>query len=81
MNENDVNEVFAQLAKNSQDMCFPGYPYGLIDADRFARVREGEVQNFQVLLLSEISKRGKWKKFAQHIRASDAHEILNILGG
>lgn len=81
MSKEEVDEIFAQLAENSQDMCFPGYPYGLIDADRFARVRESEVANFQVLLLSEISKRGKWKKFAPHIRASDAHTLLNILGG
>jgi len=81
MGENDVDEIFAQVAKNSQDMCFPGYPYGLIDADRFARVRENEVGNFQVLLLSEVSRRGKWAKFAQHIRASDAHAILNMLEG
>ncbi|MGC9014338.1 MAG: DNA double-strand break repair nuclease NurA [Thermoproteota archaeon] len=81
MNKGEIDEIFAQLAKNSQDVSFPGYPYGLIDADRFARVREHEVENFQVLLLSEISKRGKWEKFAQHIRASDAHALLNILEG
>jgi hypothetical protein len=81
MSESDVDEIFAQVARNSQDVCFPGYPYGLIDADRFARVRESEVGNFQVLLLSEVSRRGKWAKFAQQIRASDAHTILNMLEG
>jgi hypothetical protein len=67
------------LSYNSSDISFPGYPYGLIDADMFARVREDEVEGYQLLLLSEISKQGKWEKFARHIQASDAHDVLNML--
>jgi len=67
------------LSYNSSDISFPGYPYGLIDADMFARVREDEVEGYQLLLLSEISKQGKWEKFARHIQASDTHDILNML--
>ncbi len=81
LNDNELNEILSQLAENSQDVSFPGYPYGLVDADRFARVATGEVENYKVLLLSEISKRGKWNKFARHIRAFDAHTILNMLIG
>jgi hypothetical protein len=33
------------------------------------------------MLLSEISKQGKWEKFARHIQASDAHSVLNMLVG
>jgi hypothetical protein len=40
-----------------------------------------DVDRFQVLILSEISKSGKWKKFARHIRASDAHAVLDRLEG
>lgn len=81
MSEQDANELFAQLAGNSQDISFPGYPYGLIDADQFARVRDEEVDGYQVLLLSQISRQGKWEKFAKDIRAGDAHDVLNMLGG
>ncbi|MEM2914852.1 MAG: hypothetical protein QXH91_05580, partial [Candidatus Bathyarchaeia archaeon] len=81
MSEENINEIFSHLAMNSQDIGFPGYPYGLIDADRFARVQDKEIEGFRILLLSEISKRGKWSKFAQHIYASDVHTILNMLGG
>ncbi|MGQ9782330.1 MAG: DNA double-strand break repair nuclease NurA [Nitrososphaeria archaeon] len=80
LSEKDVDEIFWQLAKNSQDVSFPGYPYGLIDADYFSRVRDDEVGGYQILLLSEISKQDKWTKFARHIRAVDAHAILNMLG-
>jgi hypothetical protein len=81
LSEDDLNGILGQLAKNSQDVSFPGYPYGLIDADRFARVRDDEVDGYQVLLLSEISKQGKWPKFARHIHAVDAHATLNMLIG
>lgn len=81
LSESDIDEIFSQLAKNSRDIAFPGYPYGLVDADRLSRVRNDEARDYQVLLLSEISKRGKWSKFARHIRAVDAHSILNTLMG
>lgn len=79
LNDNEINEILSQLAENSQDVSFPGYPYGLVDADCFARVATGEIEGYKALLLSEISKRGKWKKFARHIRTVDAHTILNML--
>ena len=76
-----VNEILSQLAENARDVSFPGYPYGLINADRFARVSGEDAEGYQVLLLSEISKQGRWPKFARHIRATDAHTILNMLMG
>ncbi|MBC7091608.1 MAG: DNA double-strand break repair nuclease NurA, partial [Nitrososphaeria archaeon] len=81
LGEREVDEVFSQLAKNSQDVSFPGYPYGLIDADNFSRVGDDEVEEYKILLLSEISKQGKWSKFAKYIRTVDAHAVLNMLGG
>jgi hypothetical protein len=81
LNDEEINEIFSQLSKNSVDVGFPGYPYGLIDADYFGKVRKDDVEKFKVLILSEISKLGKWKKFASHIRASDAHAVLDMLEG
>lgn len=81
LDEEVVGEIFFQLASNSRDIGFPGYPYGLVEADSFARVRESEVTSYQTLFLSQISKMGKWPKFARHIHAVDAHGYLNILVG
>lgn len=81
MTEKDLCKANWTLAENSKDITFPGYPYGLIDADRFARVGENEVEKYQTLLLSEISKLGKWKKISRHICSSDAHSILDMLKG
>lgn len=35
-------ELIAALASNAEDAAFLGYPYGLIEADRFAKVRDEE---------------------------------------
>jgi hypothetical protein len=40
LKDDEINEIFSQLSKNSVDISFPGYPYGLIDADYFSRVRK-----------------------------------------
>jgi hypothetical protein len=81
MSEEDFCTVTSALASNSKDISFPGYPYGLIDADSFARVSEDEVDKYQVPLVSEISKLGKWKKVSRHICSGDAHSVLDVLKG
>jgi hypothetical protein len=81
MSEEDFCTVTSALAGNSKDISFPGYPYGLIDADSFARVSGDEVDKYQVPLVSEISKLGKWKKVSRHICSGDAHSVLDVLKG
>jgi len=81
MSEQGLGEITSVLAENSKDIAFPGYPYGLIDADRFARVSGNEIEKYQVLLLSEISKLGKWKDIARHVSSGDAHSVLDMLKG
>jgi hypothetical protein len=81
MSEEDFCSTTSALASNSKDISFPGYPYGLIDADSFARVSENEIEKYRVPLVSEISKLGKWKKVSRHICSGDAHSVLNVLKG
>jgi hypothetical protein len=81
LGEKEINQVFAGVVKNSNDIGFPGYPYGLVDADRYARVSDHEVEYYQGLLLSQLSDIGKWEKLSRHMRALDAHSILNMLIG
>jgi hypothetical protein len=71
----DIGLIISSLAKNSMDFTFPGYPYGLIDADKFARVTGTEKRNNEFQLKS-ISGR-MWRSISQCIKSSDAHEILN----
>ncbi|MDP3065543.1 MAG: hypothetical protein Q8N08_02295 [Methanobacteriaceae archaeon] len=77
-----IIEVVKTIAENSSDLCFPGYPYGLIDADLQARVREDEMGIYETRILSEISKKpGMLQKVQADMRAVDSHEILNYLAG
>jgi len=81
MSEEDFCRVTSALASNSKDISFPGYPYGLIDADSFARVSGDEIDAYRVPIMSEISKRGKWKKISRHICSGDAPGLLDVLKG
>jgi len=60
---------------------FSGLKSTMNNSGNFARVSESEGANYQAILLSEISKKGTWPKFSRHIRAMDAHDILNMLMG
>src|SRR5208337_244837 len=79
MSVEDFCSVTSALANNSKDLSFPGYPYGLIDADSFARVSRDEIDMYRVPLMAEISKLGKWKKISRHICSGDAHTVLDVL--
>ncbi|MGE5601392.1 MAG: hypothetical protein ACM3TS_00115 [Clostridia bacterium] len=74
-------QIFTQILDNSSDLSFPGYPYGLIDADYNARIRGEEVEVYKMILYSEISRRGSWPKFLREIQALDAHDALDFIKG
>ena len=79
MGRDELGEIISQLSVNSTDPSFLGYPYGLIDADDNARVRDEEVQSYRIMVLSEISNMGSWRKFLREMQAIDAHEGINFL--
>ncbi len=79
LTSSEMNEIFSQLSVNSGDLGFPGYPYGLVDADDNARVRHEEKDAYRVMLLSEISRLGVSSKFMRHMQSMDAHDILDAI--
>ena len=74
----DEVEVVSAIGENTVDPTFPGYPYGLIDADLNARVRMDEVKLYRTRILSALSE-DVLEKLKSHIRALDAHEKLNMI--
>lgn len=78
--ELEIDEILTQLVRNSTDFTFPGYPYGLIDVDRFARVSKSELQYHRALFFSQMAETNKSDKFRRHVNAADAHDLLNTLG-
>jgi hypothetical protein len=77
LSEGELDEIFSELSNNSCDIAFPGYPYGLVDADANAKVVASDVEMHRVELLSELSKNGSWPKFSRHMESSDAHDVLD----
>ncbi len=68
-------EVLPFLVQNSHDAIFLGYPYGLIHADKFARVsnEERNALRMQFLLRKEN------KEILDYLSTSNAHEVLDKL--
>lgn len=65
-------DILGALKAGSKDACFIGYPYGLIEADRFARVSTKEKERLKLVLMSKGGE-----SFRAHLASIDAHEILN----
>jgi len=79
MEVNEIGEVISQLSLNSHDASFPGYPYGLLDADKFARVRYDEKEDRRIQFLSFASGNGLLVRLNRCLNSSNAHDVLNRL--
>ena len=71
------DKIMSALAESSKDLSFPGYPYGLIDADKNARVSYDELNALRTLLFSEISKTRRFNGFKDFLAGGEAHDWLN----
>jgi hypothetical protein len=81
LNDKDLNEILNLFCSNATDPSFPGYPYGSIDADLFSRVSQIELDYYRALISSQIFNLHQQDKYIPHIRAGDAHNLLNTLAG
>jgi hypothetical protein len=76
-NKDVLREIVSKIALSASDLTFPGYPYGLIEADRLARVREEEIEPLQIQLFSTVSELGAWSELESFMRAVDAHKVID----
>lgn len=67
------NNILSLLAENSKDPVFLGYPYGLVLADKLARVSNDEAEYLRTRLFSRI----KNDDLLRYLNALNAHEILD----
>lgn len=63
------------LKENSKDPVFMGYPYGMIEADKFARVSNSEAEIMKVKI--KIAAGKDWGDIERSLHAIDAHDILD----
>ena len=71
----DADSVLSNLVSNSKDPVFLGYPYGLIVADRVARVSNNEKDHLLFMFKAKLGKR--WKDIEQSLHTQDSHNILD----
>jgi len=70
-------ELNGILKKQSNDPVFPGYPYGLLEADRLARVSKKEQEYLRTKFMTKFGK--SWRNVKTYLRTKDAHEILDSI--
>jgi hypothetical protein len=76
--EDKIKEMISILSKNSNDAVFPGYPYGLILADKLARISNKERDYLLTMFQTKAGK--EWSKIKEHLNVLDAHDILDSIG-
>ncbi len=74
----EINEILSILKNNSKDPIFLGYPYGLIEADKFARVSNNEKEHLKTTFLAKLGKDNE--KIAQYLNTLNAHNVLDSIG-
>jgi hypothetical protein len=72
----DRSNTFSLLRENSTDPVFLGYPYGLIDADKGARITNNEKEHLKTIFLTKL---GKDEKFSSYLNTLNAHNILDSI--
>lgn len=72
---NKIKQIIHLLAENSRDYSFPGYPYGLIQADKEARVSEQEKEYFKMKLVVQAGKNSN--DLERSVNAINAHDVLD----
>lgn len=77
MNADEKNEIMSSLAANSNDISMLGYPYGAIDADRFAQVRINELDIYRGMIMAEKIRDPKWKRLSKYTLTNQVHDDLN----
>jgi hypothetical protein len=79
LDQQEKEIILSNLAENSNDLSFPGYPFGLIKADQMVKVGQSEIEPLKMQLLSEFDAEHYNKYIKPRLRSVDAHDLLNIL--
>ncbi|MGM5482205.1 MAG: DNA double-strand break repair nuclease NurA [Nanobdellota archaeon] len=70
-----IQKVMGVLAHYSNDASFPGYPYGLIKADKIARVSENETETLLTRFFG--TNPSLFEKLKPYINSINAHSVLD----
>ena len=77
LSSKNASQVLSTLKQNSIDPVFLGYPYGLVEADRFARVSNQEKEYLTTTFMTKTA--AKSEKLRLLAKSLDAHSILDTI--
>ena len=69
----DAEEIINALAGNCVDPVFIGYPYGMVEADRLARISHHEKESLKARFMFKL----EGKNIDKYLGSKNAHEILD----
>ncbi len=72
-----LKEIVSAMVLQSNDVAFPGYPYGLVMADKFARVSEAETELLKAK--TRATATGEIMQMLAAEKALDAHNVLDSM--
>ncbi|MGM5481014.1 MAG: DNA double-strand break repair nuclease NurA [Nanobdellota archaeon] len=75
MKDEDSQQVINELSANSIDPVFLGYPYGLVDADKLARLENSQREHYRLQVRKIAGKHNDI--LTRESSSKDAHEILD----
>lgn len=70
--EHDIDEILGNIAYQAQDPIFLGYPYGLVDADKKARVTDEEIEYLKNMGSNKMGTLAEHK-----VNSMNAHDLLS----
>jgi len=70
-----IEEILSILKNNAKDPVFLGYPYGLIEADKQARVSNSEREYLKTIFITKLGQNNK--EIAHYLNTLNAHDILD----
>ncbi|MFX1279317.1 MAG: DNA double-strand break repair nuclease NurA [Promethearchaeota archaeon] len=79
MSENECETIISNLANNSNDLSYPGYPYGLIKTDQLAAISIKELEPQKIQLIAEFNQEDYHKFILPRLRSINAHDLLNVI--
>jgi hypothetical protein len=71
----NIQELLCLLSENSKDPVFLGYPYGLVEADRLARVSKKEADLIKIQIKTKFRK--NFELLEPHLNSLNSHDILD----
>jgi hypothetical protein len=72
--KSEIDEMLGILVENSVDPLFLGYPYGLILADKRARISNDEISHYKIKLESQMKN---YKEIQEYFTTVNAHDTLD----